>query len=686
MKFTRWRQLALRDMQMMTSTVRYRLLVLLLLPVLLTLASLVFITIYWNVTYTGSQLFMKVRSDLSVAQGVLKNQRLNRQDFLKQLRHSWEFQRILASGEPAELTHYLSEQQQHFGLSFLRYISPEQLQLDDDLRALMSSPTHGGLQVLSAAQMNQLDPLLAERAEMAVEATLMSGPARRKVETRGLFSRFLVPVLDPHNVLHGYLDGGVLLNRDTQYVDQVRDLVYADDALPYDVLGTTTLMLDDLRIATNVPDRANGARVIGTLVSEQVRKKVLLQGEVWVDRAFVYDDWYVSAYAPLNDISGKRIGMLYTGFSEETFIGNYLRNIYELGSMLLVVLVLSGWAVYRGAAGLLRPIGRISKVVQQVQAGQDRRIGDLGLSHSNELSQLAKQFDVMLDQLQERSRQIQAANDQLEQKVVERTQTLQARTLELKQNIELLNATREQMVTNEKLVALGEMTAGIAHEINNPTAVILGNIELIKWELGDSAATVEEEIELILQQVQRIKAIIQSLLQYARPGQMDAPISLQPINPIIDEMLVLVRHSLRKQSVEVLLDLQAQQSAQVNRQQLLQVLINLVVNAAHAMDGDGEVRVSSEDWLDGSGQPQGVIIQVADDGCGIPTELQSRIFDPFFTTRKQGTGLGLSLSYGIVRRFGGHFEVESAPNQGSVFTLKLPLAAPLNDGNEMTLS
>ncbi len=682
-----WRQLVRRDMQLMTSTVRYRLLVLLLLPVLLTLASLVFITIYWNVTYTGSQLFMKVRSDLSVAQGVLAAQSVQRKRSLDQLQYSAEFRRLLQQAEPAPLLQFLQQRQQGLGLSYLRFVAVEQVQQDPELQALQGAPEHAGMQVLNAAQLDALKPGLAAQAQMPIRTTPMSGAAKAPLESRGLMVRSLVPVYAAGKRLLGYLDGGVLLNYDTHFVDKVRDLVYAKDALPYDVIGTTTICLDNLRISTNVPDSLHGHRAVGSLVSDQVRKKVLEQGQVWVDRAFVYDDWYVSAYAPLLDINGKRIGMLYTGFTEETFIGNYLRNIFELGGMLLLVLLGSGWAVYRGAAGLLRPIRQISSVVSDVKAGRDGRIGDLGLSNSNELAQLAQQFDQMLDQLQERNRQIQAANDQLEQKVVERTQSLQVRTQELKQNIELLNATREQMVTNEKLVALGEMTAGIAHEINNPTAVILGNIELIQWELGEQSQPVQEEIDLILQQVQRIKAIIQSLLQYARPGEMDMPVSVQPINPIIDEMLVLVRHSLRSQSVNVVLDLQAEQAALVNRQQLLQVLINLVVNAAHALDGEGEVRVNSRNWLDDAGQCQGVVLQVEDDGCGIPAELQSRIFDPFFTTRKQGTGLGLSLSYGIIRRFGGQLELESEPNRGTVFSVKLPSQRPPRDSSgDITLT
>ncbi len=674
----RWQQVIRGDLQLMTSTVRYRLLMLLMMPVLLTLSSLVFITIYWNVTYTGTQLFMQVRSDLSVAQGIMESQTSNRAQELHQLQHDWALQQALSELSPAQLTQRLSQQQQRLGLSFLRFVSVVEVTQNPNFMKLLAQPYSSGLQRLSAAELAAIKPELAESAQVSLVPTLMAHQPLEQQITDGLVMRTLVPVISTEALLLGYLDAGVLFNHNNSFVDTVQSLVYGHNALPYNISGHASVLLDNVRISTNVLDNQVGNRVIGSLVSDQVQHKVLGEAQMWIDRAFVFDDWYVSAYAPLSDIHGQRIGMLYVGFTEAPFIGTYLVNIMELGLVLLLVLLSSGWVVYRGAAGLLTPIDRISTVVTAVQAGDaERRIGDLGLNQRNELAQLAQQFDQMLDQLQERSQQIQLANDQLELKVEQRTRSLQERTQQLKQNIQLLNSTREQMVTNEKLVALGELTAGIAHEINNPTAVILGNIELIKWELTQHPAQVDEEVELIVQQVQRINAIIQSLLQYARPGEMSMPVTLEAINPIIEEMLVLVRHSLNAKSVSVVLDLQADQPACVNRQQLLQVLINLVVNAAHATDGDGEVRVLSRNWVSGDGAPLGVQIRVEDDGCGIEPELQSRIFDPFFTTRKQGTGLGLSLSYGIVRRFGGILELESQPDKGSVFTVKLPNQAPL---------
>ena len=131
-----------------------------------------------------------------------------------------------------------------------------------------------------------------------------------------------------------------------------------------------------------------------------------------------------------------------------------------------------------------------------------------------------------------------------------------------------------------------------------------------------------------------------------------------------------MRHSIQKQEVVLITELNATCPVQVNKPQLLQVLINLVVNAAHAMDGKGRIWIRTYDWLQ-QGVLIGVKIEVEDEGTGISPEQLGRIFDPFYTTRKDGTGLGLSLSYGIIKRIGGTIEVSSILGKGSLFTMGL---------------
>ncbi|MDO6639534.1 cache domain-containing protein [Shewanella sp. 5_MG-2023] len=673
--------------QQMQAKVRYRILILTLLPILLTLISLVFITIYWNISYTGKQLFMKVKADLTVATNTLEEVQRQQEIQLLNVSQSWDFQNAFQqikqgdSSQIDKINQYLEQQKQFLQLDILRLIKVEQAAADPDLRIMLPKIQQqqplSGLMVLSAKRLARLAPGLASIARIPISATLRAQEPTKSEETRGMLSRSLLPILNENGQVNWYLDGGILFNRNTVIVDHIRDLVYDEGTLPERSIGTVTIFLDNARISTNVPmdlfsphETASQSRALGTLVSEDVRQRVLVEGESWVDRAFVLNDWFISGYSPLKDIRGKRIGMIYSGFSESPFIHTYILNILELGTILMLVLLVSGFLVYRGANSLLEPIERIHHVVKAVQSGRDLRIGELGLEHDNELSNLAKQFDHMLDLLQRRNNQIQLAAEQLEVKVEQRTRSLQDKTEELQRNVALLNETRHQLVTNEKLTALGELTAGIAHEINNPTAVILGNMELMKYELGSKAVAVEEEIELVIQQVGRISTIIRSLLQYSRPGEFNAPLEMHPVQPMIEEMLVLVRHSIEKQEVELIKDINTQCTVQVNQPQILQVLINLVVNAAHAIENKGRIWVRANDWLEND-EVVGVKIEVEDEGMGIKPERLSRIFDPFYTTRKDGTGLGLSLSYGIIKRIGGTIEVKSTLGKGTVFTIGL---------------
>jgi signal transduction histidine kinase len=459
-------------------------------------------------------------------------------------------------------------------------------------------------------------------------------------------------------------------------VDQIRDLIYPTKQDNLRPIGTLTIFLDNLRVSTNVPLNSDerAGRAIGTRVSNEVRDAVLNQGKEWVDKAYVYDAWYITAYQPIRDQYDNVVGMLYTGYLLWPFVKTYLTNIVEIGVATLLLLLASGVFVYRGSRDLFRPIERIHRVVKLVQLGKNQRIGAIGLDERHELAQLAKQFDNMLDLLQQRNEEIQRAAHDLEEKILDRTASLQEKTEQLEHHIQLLNQTRDKLIVHEKLAALGELTAGIAHEINNPTAVILGNTELIRFELGNDAKRVEEEIDAIMLQIDRIRNITRSLLQYSRHGGVQDEITWQHVNPIIDESITLVKTGSKKRDVEFVTDLHAQSSVEVNRHQLLQILVNLQMNAIHAMNGKGKLTIRSEDWCE-HGEVLGAIVHIEDEGCGIKPEHLKRVFDPFYTTKREGTGLGLSVSQSLLSQTGGEIRVQSEVGKGSTFSVYLPSKA-----------
>ncbi|MFZ5463833.1 MAG: sensor histidine kinase, partial [Pseudomonadota bacterium] len=178
---------------------------------------------------------------------------------------------------------------------------------------------------------------------------------------------------------------------------------------------------------------------------------------------------------------------------------------------------------------------------------------------------------------------------------------------------------------------------------------------------------VDKEMRLLDEQVNRVRVIVTKLLQFARPDEFAGYIETVDVNAVVADSLVLVRHELKKSDIRVLQELHASRSVRLNRNELQQVLINLIVNAVHAMETGGTLTLATEDW-----EERGVRIGVRDTGSGIPPENLSRIFDPFFTTKRtQGTGLGLSISLALIERYGGTITVDSQVGEGTVFTVFL---------------
>lgn len=650
--------------------VRYRLLILTSAPIFLTSLALIGITIYWSIHYTWQNALLDVSERLGVANNSITLLQQKQANYVKSFADSYDFRiRVNRNVPQAELQEWVTAQKKRYGLDFLFFQRVDSM--ENKFRFMDLTKRESFFDVLDRKELEKLDPELAKRAEVPI---LKSGG----VEVRGLVSRTVIPVYSQQNDLIGFLDGGLLLNNSTVLVDQIRDLIYLSDNDTLRPVGTLTVFLDDLRISTNVPlDSENRlGRAIGTRVSSEVYNQVLEGGEQWVNRAFVYDAWYITAYQPIKDQYDNVIGMLYTGYLMWPFIKAYMTNIVEISLITLMLLLVSGVLVYRGSRDLFRPIERIYKVVKLVQLGKEKRIGPLGLDEHHELAQLARQFDNMLDALEDRKVELKHSAMQLEGKVQQRTASLKDKTEQLELHIQLLNQTRDKLVVNEKLAALGELTAGIAHEINNPTAVILGNVELIQFELGEEASRVQEEIDAIHAQIDRIRNITRSLLQYSRQGGVQDEITWQHVNPIIDESITLVKTGTKKRDIEFVTDLQAHTSVEINRHHLLQILVNLQMNGIHAMDGKGKLTVVSEDWIE-EGELKGAAIHVTDEGCGIKPENLSRIFSPFYTTKRDGTGLGLSVSQSILSQTGGELKAESEWGKGSTFSIYLPKKAEL---------
>ena len=661
--------------------VRYKLLLLVLFPILLIMPVALALAIYWGKTFTYEQLFLKVNTDLAVSHDAFSRIRQDYLNQLERLAESYQFRSALESGNTQSVAEQVARLKEQTGYSFLEVVSTQGesdiLKMRRNSSSLLSAlrgQASIGIEIYSSEELRLEDPKLHKLVQLPLVKTPRARASDRKLEDRAMVIRAIYPVKDSRGEVVALLDSGVLLNENFKFVDAIRDLAYGEGSLPEGSIGTVTVFLEDVRISTNVPLN-EGDRALGTRVSNEVRTKVLDQGITWIDRAFVVNDWYVSSYEPIIDIDGNRVGMLYAGFLEKPFRDALWRALAVLVLMFLGLMLLSAWAAIRGARKIFKPIEKMSDVVHSTQEGGAKRVGLI--ESQDELGTLSHEFDDMLDQLQQRSQEIQNWADSLEDKVELRTAELKKKNTDLENSIQLLRQTRQQLVVAEKLAALGELTAGVAHEINNPTAVMLGNLDIMVEELGGNAKPVQKEIDLVIEQIYRIRDIINRLLQYAHPDEYSGYISVVEVNSLVMDTLKLVGHLRNESKFEIKTDLKASQVVEINPQELQQVLVNLLVNAIHVLPENsdekndkksGEIIIKTRNW-----KKQGVVLSITDNGKGIEEKHLKKIFDPFFSTKGQGegTGLGLSISYGLVRRYGGNITAESTLGEGSKFSVWL---------------
>lgn len=656
-------------------SIRVRLLLLALLPLAIVLPVLLAVLATGGGNYLDRLLITKVRADLAIAHGYFERVAEGVGRSVEGLANSARLAQILARpsaeriGATAQL---LADARQGQKLDFLYFLDVDRNNLAISERPVLSSARQGKARtetdVFSAAQLQQLDPRLAEQAYTPLLATTNAAADQRHAEDRGLVMHSAAPVHDGQGKLLGVLVGGVLLNKNLAFIDRLNDIVYPEEGLLLGSQGTATLFLGDVRVATNVR-LFEGGRAIGTRVSAEVHRAVLDEGRTWLDRAFVVTDWYVSAYEPLLDSHGQRVGMLYVGFLEGPFAAAKRGALGLVIGLFALAMLLAGVFAILWARRVFRPIERMHATMNAIE--QDQPTARVGVVASrDELGDLAAHFDRLLDRLQAQTSSLKRWGDSLDAQVASRTAALEQAMAELK-------AAQSQLVMNEKLAAIGQLTAGVAHEINNPVAVIQGNLDVLRDILGAAADPVQPEVKLIQEQVHRIRLIVAKLLQFARP--QDYVGYLEPVTPaqLIQDSLVLVGHLLKRGTVAVEQHLDSVRNVLCNRNELQQVLINLMVNAIQAMPEGGTLTLAAEDW-DEADMPLGLKLIVGDTGPGLSTSECERLFKPFYTAKKtDGTGLGLWVSQSLVERYGGRISVVSEAAHGSRFTVWLrfePLA------------
>lgn len=330
-----------------------------------------------------------------------------------------------------------------------------------------------------------------------------------------------------------------------------------------------------------------------------------------------------------------------------------------LSYLLLVVSLVLVFGLLVLTRVVVRPLHAISVATERVAQGD--LLTRVDVDAPNEIGELARNFDAMVERL----RAARAA--------------LEGRVAELAASNAALERAKQELVLSEKLATIGTLASGIAHEVGNPLAAVIGLVDVLRDREGLDDADVDDALARVDRELQRIHVIIRGLLDYSRvsAGEPSAVAVGVPLRAAV----ALCAHHPRARRMQLVLPPGDGPAVWVNENRLVQVFLNLLLNAADAADGAGRVQVSWRE-LDDGGRP-GVRVDVADDGPGVPAAVRGRVFDPFFTTKEpgEGTGLGLAMSLRIAGQYGGRLWLDT-PSEGAGATFALWLPSPAPDRTE----
>ncbi|MFA5038694.1 MAG: cache domain-containing protein [Candidatus Omnitrophota bacterium] len=594
------------------------------------LAVLVAIFGYGVIRTTVFQRIQKqVKNDLKIARWAYNN----------------EIERIRLAFNLVGPSNDLEKLKDQIGLDYIHVVDKAQLPdvKSEVVRAAFQGEPLAGTRIIGPEELKGMGRSLYERSVISIKTTPKARPTDRTILDSAMAVGYAKPLFDDKGRVRSVLYGGKIVNRDFALVDRIRHFVFENQMYGGRPVGTVTIFLNDVRISTNVLDK-NGSRAIGTRVSETVYKKVVEEGQTWLDRAFVVTDWYLTAYEPIRNIEGEVIGILYVGTLEKPFV-DMQRNIFL--AFLGIVAVASVLALILAlilAQAMTKPLVRLLNATGSFSRDLSHRIEPLG-SQVKEIDVLASAFNSMAGKLAEREKRLEALNFQLEALNKSYLDLVGFVSHELKGILSstIMNAYTVRdgflgMVNFKQRKALDSVTRNLDHL----DATVKNFLNLSRMEKG--------ELSVRKSQVRLREDVVESSLEtFAKP--------------MADKGMRVVNNVGREWKVSADPDL------------LQIVLNNLVGNAVKYASRDGEL------VLDASVADGRVRVEIYNDGRPLSGEEAGRLFRRFSrlkaeeTRNVQGTGLGLFVSKEIIEKHGGRIWVEARP-KGNAFIFEIPVFRP----------
>jgi len=612
-----------------------------------------------------SQAQLKVQHDLASARLVFEEKLNDIQDIVSSTAAREGIQEDIKNNRNSSLLSKLNRVREKHRLDILtltdcngivivrtrnpKVLSDDQSQ-DEIINWALNQKVIASPEIVSREELIKEDPQLAEQANIKFIDTPQAEFRPGNRESSGMMLKAASPIIDENKINLGILYGGILLNRNHEIVDQIKDLVFKGELYRGRDIGTATIFQHDLRISTNVRTESQ-ERAIGTRVSKEVNAAVLQEGKTWIDRAFVVNDWYITAYEPIKNINNQIIGMLYVGMLESPYIDKTNQVLFTFtilafsGAIMLLIIL------YYSTTKIINPLREMVNATQKIASGDLSQ--KVMVKSKDEIGILADSFNQMTENLKAANQKLVEWGKSLENKVYKRTGEL-ARM-------------QAQLTQSEKLASLGKLSASIAHEINNPLGAILVYSHLVLEDLKKKDPQYKN-VNKIIKETTRCKDIIKSLLEFARPSELE--MHRVDVNQIVEKSISLLKQHQLIQKIRFKKNLDSSlPTIMADSTKLQQVFINIIQNAVEAMDGNGTLTISTS--LAERGKY--TCIKFSDTGPGIKGEDLPRIFEPFFSTKDvgKGTGLGLSISYSIIQKHQGKIEVESKFGKGAKFFVKL---------------